>query len=205
MFRILLGVAVFLFGQGAMAQNLSVSDITALIDKTQGETNEYRTLLNDPDPERARLAMKIMLEQGDADLARMALEHGLYSTDAVVRRIALESFLRSRPFLAIRADTSGVDENTKVYVKRSMSKVGGSVDSEGIARMNHQLGEFDENLKCIRYHDSEHCAVRISDASVNLHYFGRWTDLTLGTDGVLRGMIFLDNVGTVPAEIPVSR
>lgn len=183
------------------AQNLSVADIAAMVDEAQAGNDDYRTLLNDPDPERARLAMKIMLEQGDAELQRIALDHGLFSNDPGVRRVALESFLRSGSFLAIRADGSNYIGNTlSSYVQRA----GGTVDDGGIVHLNHQLGAFDEKQNCILWAGTESCAIRISDAAISLRHNGKWTDFTLGEDAVLRGGIYINQIGVLSSEIPVS-
>jgi hypothetical protein len=194
------------FGPGAaLAQNLSVGDITKMVDEAQNANNEYRTLLNDPDPERALLAMQVMIEQGDADLQKIALDHGLYSTDASVRRVALESFFRSKPFLAITADGKAAmeaDENAlKIYVERA----GGTVDPSGKVSLNHLMGDFDDKQNCFVYEGGNHCMVRISDATVSFRHHELWSDLTLGTDGILTGSIYIYKVGLLPAEIPVSR
>lgn len=202
MLRFVLATVCVLAPVAVTAQNLSVADIATLVDEARAGNDDYRALLNDPDPERARLAMKIMLEQGDAELQRIALDHGLFSTDPGVRRVALESFLRSGAFLAIRADGSNHIGNTTLssYVQRA----GGTVDDSGNVRFNHQLGAFDEKQNCILWAGSEDCAIRISDASISLRHYEKWTDLTLGEDAVLRGGIFIYQVGVLPAEIPIS-
>ena len=205
MHRLLLAALVALAPIPISAQNLSVEDITGLIDAKQSEMAEYRALLNDPEPERARMAMKIMLEKGDDELKRLALEQGLYSTDPGVRRVALEGFLRSKPFLTIRADGEEADKNDNYDLRNALSDARGTIDSTGKIVLNHQLGEFDEEAKCIPYANTNICAFRISDAAIAMRHFGRWTELALDTDGVLRGEIYIKDVGTLSAEIPISQ
>ena len=207
--RTLIAYAALLatLAQAAPAQNLSVADISALVDKAQNGKNDYRALLNDPDPERARLAMQIMLEQGDAALQRIALEHGLFSTDAGVRRVALEGFLRSKPVLTIRADGAAAIKNNRDYLVYYVQQAKGSVDGAGKVLLNYQLGEFNEDDKCFTYssRDGGDCAFRLTDASLNMLHYGQWTEFRLDPDGSLRGEIFINQVGVIPAEIPVSQ
>lgn len=198
---------ISIFPLSVSAQNLSVTDITSQIDTMQAGNNDYRALLNDPDPERARLAMKIMLEQGDAELQRIALDHGLYSTDPSVRRVALEGFLSSKPILTIRADGSGAMENDRNDLFRYVERAKGSVEGTGAVLLSYQLGDFDEEHKCFMYRDDigGGCAFRLTEAALSMQHYGQWTEFQLDTDGVLRGPIYIYNVGVIPAEIPISK
>lgn len=205
MLRIFMTVLLAFVPTLTLAQNLSVGDISKLVDVAQSANGEYRALLNDPDPERALLAMKVMIEQGDADLQKIALDHGLFSTDASVRRVALEAFFRSKPFLAITADGKAALEDNETNLRVYVERAGGTVDPTGKVSLNHLMGEFDDKQNCFVYAGGDHCMVRISDATVSFRHHELWSDLTLGTDGKLTGAIYVYKVGLLPAEIPVSR
>jgi hypothetical protein len=105
----LLGVVV---GGTAIAQSLTPEQIAAMVDQRVSDLNPYQALLNNPDPERSRLAMQVMLESGDAELVSMALEFGLLSPNPTVKRTAFEAWLSTSPILSIRFDGSEVKDNS---------------------------------------------------------------------------------------------
>lgn len=105
-------VITLLTGLPASAQTLSPEDISKIIDERMSDLNPYQALLNDPDPERSRLAMQVMLESGDPDLVRMALEFGLLSPNPGVKRTAFEAWLKTGPILSFRFDGTNVKDTS---------------------------------------------------------------------------------------------
>jgi hypothetical protein len=194
---ILLGLA-----PAAHAQSLSVADIAAQVDKDMASLDEYATLLNDPDPRRARKAMQIMLGSGDAELERLALDYGLFSTDPGVRRVVLDAWLATGPMLEIRYDGATADLGR---MREQLENRGGSVTDAGKGVLLAQIGDFDAERGCYQWQDRTECALRVTDETVAIQSFEKWSTLELGPDGFIRGPIFINRVGLVPGEIPITR
>lgn len=106
-------IAFLLFGLAAVpvsGQSLSPEDISKIVDQRMNDLNPYQILLNDPDPDRSRLAMQVMLESGDTELVRMALEFGLLSPNPGVKRTAFEAWLKTSPILSFRFDGTDIKD-----------------------------------------------------------------------------------------------
>lgn len=178
-------VAAILFGSAAGAQSLTAEQIQDMVDQKLGGQNEYQALLSDPDGQRSRAAMGIMMASGDPELVRMALDFGLTSTDRVVRRMALEGFFSGAPALHVTFDGSGV-ENLEGY-KGDLRQLQGSVadDLTGFALL--KLGEWSPENACWFWSDNRTCGVRLTDAGSSIFFQGYWYPMAL-EDGVLRGV-----------------
>lgn len=199
-----MAAAMVLAGASAGAQSLTAAEIRAQVDQRMASLDEYATLLNDPDPRRARAAMQIMLGSGDPDLERMALDYGLFSTDLTVRRVAVETWLRTEPAVAFRFP---VGKDRVEEVRRYMTRFNGTVSADGIGSTSYVVGAHDDARNCYIWKDyPQYCAFSLSDEAYLVNFFDNWSELTLSEDGKLRGEIILhSNIAPVPVEIPVSR
>lgn len=181
----------------------SAADIAALVDQKMDAVDEYAALLNDPDPERSLAAMQLMIGLDDPQVSRMALQHGLTSTSPAVRRAALKAYFDAGPVLDIFIDGSSLDrDNLTSYINQSK----GTVDGDGTAFLSYKVGGFDDANGCYDYHtNANYCLVTLSEASVGIGLWGRWTPLKLNAEGTLTGMVQVDRLTpSVPISIPVK-
>ena len=175
------------------AQSLSVADLQKHIDAEvrKENDNEYIALLNDPDPKRAQAAMKVMMASGDKELRRMAIEFGLYSADPKIQRQAILGVLDAKPNLTVFIDGSK-QEAGSIPARNFQTRVGnkrGSIDEQGIARVNYAVGSFDEKQGCYIDGDThKKCLIVLSGGGITANLLQGSFDLTLNDQGELAGV-----------------
>ncbi|MDE4276815.1 hypothetical protein PXK58_21245 [Phaeobacter gallaeciensis] len=148
----------------AAAQSLTPEQIAAMVDQKMNELNPYQSLLNDPDPERSRLAMQVMLESGDPELVRMALEFGLLSPSQTVKHAALKAWLGTRPVITMRFDGTAVRDGS--YPKTITNSWSGSLDGK-IGYWRISVGDYLEEKHCFANTRSpEDCFVTVNVDSI---------------------------------------
>lgn len=191
----------------SLAQSVSVEELKARIDQKVSGLNEYQQLLNDPDPDRARAAMQIMMESGDPELERMAREFGLFSTAPDVRRATLEAFFNGQPNIEIWIDASDVDKKLHSSFENQVRNNRGSIAVGPKAFYNVKVGETNPDQGCWVYSSApQYCFLRLSETSVSLFIFSKWHSLALDDSGVLRGQMDIPRVaGGIPVSIAITR
>ncbi len=164
--------------------------------------DEYAALLNDPDPERSLAAMQLMIGLDDPQVRRMALQHGLTSTSPPVRRAALKAYFDGGPVLDIFIDGSSLDRKSLTSYINQRS---GTVNGDGTAFLSYKVGPFDDANGCYDFQsNASYCLITLSETSVGIGLWGRWTPLTLNAEGTLTGMVQVDRLTpSVPISIPV--
>jgi hypothetical protein len=188
-------------------QTISVEELKARIDQKVSGLNEYQQLLNDPDPDRARAAMQIMMESGDPELERMAREFGLFSTAPDVRRATLEAFFNGQPNVELWIDASDLDKKLHASFANQVRNNRGSITDGPKAFYNIKVGELNADQNCWVYASApQYCFVRLSENSVSVNIFSKWQNLALDDSGVLKGQMDIPRVrGGIPASIAVIR
>ena len=186
-------------GATAAAQTLTPEQIAAMVDQRVNDLNPYQTLLNNPDPERSRLAMQVMLESGDAELVRMALEFGLLSPNPAVKRTAFEAWLTTGPILSFRFD--GADNKDGDYANMIKGNWNGTIDGDtGYWRI--PVGKHLNEKRCFsNTHDESQCFITVNGDGLfftpqNMNARG-----VLKDDGTISGTATLRSVGN---PIPFS-
>ncbi|WP_281968343.1 HEAT repeat domain-containing protein [Roseovarius nanhaiticus] len=204
MIKIVLLPACFILASvhALAAQTISLDELKAQIEQKVSSEDEFRTLLNDPDPARSIAAMELMMASGDPGLERMAREFGVFSSDPVVRRLAIEAWLKSGPVLNITYDGSGTES---AYFKSYFQNNKGSVDGDKRGFTSFPINGYDEANDCYVYAAGNACAMRITDVGPSVFLSDSWSPLTLGEDGYMRGQTNLYRVDEpIPIEIPVT-
>lgn len=206
-FKLALPIVLSLGTSALFAQSLSVDDLKAKIDAEMNKSNEYAELLNDPDPARAQMAMKMMLESGDPALVKIALEYGLYSPDASVRGQAVKAFFDSFPTVEILIDASSVRELGNI--PRDIShKYNSGLNAENKAIIIRSIIGYDEKANCYTA-EYEHsgdigCYFRIFDGQFQFYSINRnWFQMSLTDAGVLVSDANIDRK-TVRVEVPIK-
>lgn len=183
----------------ASAQSLSAADLQKLVDERIANINPYQSVLNDPDPERSRIAMQIMLESGDAALVRMALEFGILSPNPTVKRVALEAWLATGPILTFSFDTLKLQGNN---VKESIRNNWNGVLAENVGYWRIPVGPFLEEKKCFVQVGGEGCFITVNSDGVFLTPERMNARASVSETGVLEGVATVNgNSESVPISI----
>ncbi|MCZ0814213.1 HEAT repeat domain-containing protein [Roseovarius sp. EGI FJ00037] len=194
---------ILAFLQPVLAQTLSIDELKAQIDQKVSSQDEFRELLNDPDPARSIAAMELMMASGDPTLERMAREFGVFSSDPVVRRLAIEAWLKSNPVLNITYDGSVTES---AYFKNFFQNTNGSVNEDKQGFTSFPVNGYDEAQDCYLFVGNKNdCAMRITDVGPSIAISKFWAPLQLGDDGYLRGQVNIYRVDEpIPIAIPVT-
>lgn len=182
------------------AQTLTPEQLRAMVDERVATQNPFEELLNDPDPARSLAAMEIMLESGDSTLTRMALEFGLLSTNPTVRRTAVEAYLKSKPVLSLRFDTSVTESRN---LQGTIQRMSGTLSPEKIAYVRMQVGEYNTDNKCYMLMSGADCFLTVNADGILLQNEG-WVSgrVEIGEAGGLEGSALLWNVSeSIPLTI----
>ncbi len=182
---LLLTAAIFQMADPVFAQSLSPEEIAAIIDEKVNNLNPYQALLNDPDPERGRLAMEVMLDSGDPELVRLALGFGLLSPNPTVKRTAFETWLKTGPILSLRFDGAEVKDTS--FAGTVTSNWNGTL-SDGVGYWRIAVGEFLPEQKCYAntYHKDK-CFITVNSDGVFLTPQYMNARATITDAGVLEG------------------
>lgn len=190
------------FATSTSSQSLTPEQISAMVDRRVNDLNPYQTLLNDPDPERSRLAMQVMLESGDADLSRMALEFGLLSPSPTVKRAAFEAWLASGPVLTIKFDGNQVKD--KDFADRIKRRWNGTVSGK-VGYWKMQVSDYLEEEKCFSNTRHSHlCFVTINGDGIFLSPDEMNGRATISDDGSVSGVADVNGISDpVPFSIKI--
>lgn len=202
----ILAVSALIFASHANAQSLSVADIQAKIDAEMSKGNEYAALLNDPDPARAKMAMEIMLESGDAKLRKMAIDFGFFSPSKEVRAVALKAVWDSKPKFSVTFD--GTESDLEEFSQELSNPFGIRPGETGKAVYTRTIIGFDEDAECYNTPRSGYngwCVLKIfGDGASFYNRHGDWYPLTFTAEGVLEGVIGLDDAQNIKVTIAVE-
>lgn len=205
-FRNALCIAL-LYALPVSSQTLSVADIMAQVDQKVSGVNEYQQLLNDPDPVRAIAAMEIMLASGDPDLRKMAIEYGFFSPSRDVRAAALKTVWDSNPLFSITFD--GTASDVKEFSNELSSGFRARPGADGVAKVSQSISGFDEDDECYAVPRGSNltgtCVLKVfGDEAQFYNRFGNWYPLTLTEEGVLEGVIGLQDAQNISIRIEVE-
>lgn len=169
---------------------------TQSFDEFQAKLNEgvariaqYQSVLQNPDARVQYEAVRLMLQSGDPALRRIAKEHALFSTNPVIRNSAIEAIFNGGGNIRLEV-TATDDTSAKVY--DWLVKWGGSHDGR-VGNLILPLGAKSETCWMqVRY--DKYCQLTISGTTIQFASRGNTGEnaqatLTLGPDGVLRGII----------------
>lgn len=188
-----------LFAMGALGAQAQVSldELDQAMSARGDEMAEFRERLNDPDPNRALTAMRLLIEKGDADQRQMAIEHGLSSTDDEIRLAAVGAILQSRPILVSRWYP---EDGEVTRIDWYVSNFGGTINADKTARVPIQVGKRFDDANCWLRHavseDARYCLFRLNSGEISLHIDDAWTEMTLDTAGRLVGSPVINDVRT---------
>ncbi len=185
-------VFAFLAATPLCAQSLSVADLQAKIDAELKKGSEYADLLNDPDPVRAQMAIKLMLESGDEELIKTALDYGIYSPDASVRNAAIKAFFDGIPRLEVQIEGEKANEEALRYVLSGNYSMVPNPDNYGVINMD--IGGYDATANCYWSHQynrilgkRDGCFLRVIGDIVQVRSTDRnWYEMTFLDEGSLR-------------------
>ncbi len=182
---------------GAQAQ-VSLDELDEAMNARDDEMSAFRERLNDPEPNRALAAMRLLIEQGDSDQRQMAIEHGLSSTDPEIRVAAVGAILQSRPILVSRwypADGEISNNFRNRVVQRE-----GTISVDNTARVPLYVGKRFDDANCWLINGaaemSQNCLFRLNAGEISYWIDSAWTEMSIDTAGRLVGSPMIGGVRT---------
>lgn len=188
----------------ACAQSISLADLQKQIDAETNKAGEYAGVLNDPDPKRARAAMKVMLGSGDPDLVSIALDYGLYSPNLAVRGEAIKGLLDSKPRVDVFLSMTDPNDSFSQAVDYMFNT---TPTAEGVASVPILITDYDENLDCYlsdfeKYKSNgNRCFLQVRPEVVRVSLGFGWSEVKMNDDGALIGEAKLSSSQMVPIRV----
>ncbi|ETX11431.1 hypothetical protein OCH239_20120 [Roseivivax halodurans JCM 10272] len=145
----------------------------------------FRIRLQDPDPNRARAAMRLLIAEGGPAQRRLAINHGFDATDPVIRLEAVRAILDSGPLLLFRWTPEDGDVNSSYSA--AVRNRGGDIEAGNVARVPIPVGPYSEEEECWTLKDSRGCLARINAGELSFLFHGSWSQFVLDTEGRLVG------------------
>lgn len=172
---------------------MSAEELTAMIDSRVAELAPYQALLNDPDPDRSRAAMEIMLASGDAALVRDAIEFGFQASDTTLQRMSAKAVLDTGVPLTIAL--SGVPEDeTENFATRVRGYHQAAVSPDGVAYVSIEIGAFDVEKGCYLKRVGSGCIANLNGDGIFITHSQLDVRLGFGVGGALSGAATIPNV-----------
>lgn len=199
---IVLAAAVITFGIGSGRAQVSLDELDQHMDERDRQLATFEARLNDPDPEKALAAMKLLIEEGDPDQRRLAIWHGLYSPDLATRSTVLRAILNSKPALVIHMKP--VSEEPDKYYFNTIRQWDGSLQPDNSASILMKIFGYDLKNDCWTYKwgTNTSCAARLTADVVSLNFGDSWSQYTLNSEGELIGRHTVHS-NIVNARIPL--
>ncbi len=164
---------------------VTLEQVDRVMEAEADTLDAFRVRLNDPDPNKARAAMRLLISDGDAAQRRLAIGHGFDSTDESMRLEAIRAILDSRPILLFRWVPEG-DEVRNTY-SGSINTFAGDYEDGYTARVPIEVGAFDEEEDCWTWAGNGTCLARVNAGEFSMNFFGKWSRFQLDQDGRLVG------------------
>lgn len=191
-------VALACFPLVAEAQ-MTLEELSDAVDAETAEITGFRTLLTDPDPNRAMAAMRAMLASDEPLLVNLALEVGLTAVNPVMRQVALESYIASQPTLLAKAELIGDEADPQAFA--GWMEAVGSLTGERSGQVTFPIGPYDETAQCYKGVGRTTCIARVASGALALTVVGGNTSITgeAGLDlvegGQLKGFVSAQTSG----------
>lgn len=181
---------------------MTIEDFQAQVMAGANRIAQYQQTLQNPDPRVQYEAVRLLLKSKDPALVRIAKEHALFSTNPVLRNSAILAIFEAGGNLRLEVTATG--ENS-APVLGWVSTVGGTHDGR-VGNFIFPIGT--PNEECWLQVRLSSCQLRVSGTTVQYTHGGGRTltaqsSLTLGADGVLRGVIFAQE-GSANAAIDLK-
>lgn len=183
-------------GPGLAEGNLlSAEELAAVIDNRVSELAPYQALLNDPDPDRSRAAMEIMLASGDSALVQAAIQFGFQASDTTLQRMSAKAVLDTGVPLTI--ELSGVPEDEAAnFSERVRGYHKAAVSPDGVAYVSIAIGEFDPDKGCYKTQGNSTCIASLNADGIFITHGQLDARLGFGVGGALSGAAAIPNVDT---------
>jgi hypothetical protein len=167
----------------APAQKIDIDAIRAQAQASAGEFAELRALLADPDVNLRLAAFDAMVAHGDPSLYEIAVTTGLADVNEVVQSRALWESLSRRKSLILQVDPEGtLSGDAKA-----------ALDNQYQGQVILNVTQVFPDVKCLNFAGASECRVGFSADVAGLMMIinsgGLTGELTLGSDGILRGEV----------------
>lgn len=205
-------LAFFLIlGVSSHASALTPDELKAQLEERSSSLSGFEEILADPNPQRVRAAIEIMLDSGDDHLIDIAINAGLQSSDLETRQTALNAFLSKRPSLVVSVQfPASPDLKVESEFRRATR---GSMSPDGNATFGVNVGAFSEEFNCYLHTGWDWCAAQVTPDGLIVStrnapggYTG-WvrSNLFFIGSGVLKGPTAVERVnGSFPSELTIA-
>ena len=175
-----------LFVEQATAQ-VTLDQLDAVMAEESDTLEAFRARLQDPNPIKARAAMRLLIEQGDDAQRRLAIAHGFETTDPLARLEAVKAILDAKPLLLFRWEPE--DDGFSVNLSRAVYNFDGDIVTTEFARVPIQVSGFSDELGCWTIQPNNHCFARLNSGELSVRFFNNqgWAQFVLRPDGNLVG------------------
>lgn len=163
------------------------------LDKTMAAESDtmdaFRARLQDPDPVRARAAMRLLIAKGDAAQRRIAIAHGFESTDPLIRLQAVQAIFNSKPLLLFRWKPENIDKRPSNNYFNAVKNFQGNIEAEYVARVPLQVMGYSDEKECWTRAPRRTCFARINSGELSIRFFDQqgWAQFVLDVNGRLVG------------------
>lgn len=166
----------------------------------------FRARLQDPNPVRARAAMRLLIEKGDAAQRRMAVAHGFDSTDPVIRLEAVKAILDAKPLLLFRWTPQDSDKRPSSNYFNAVIDFNGDIEAHYVARVPLQITGYSDENDCWTRAPRGICFARVNSGELSVRFYDNqgWARFTLDSDGRLVGSPTISGV-KVDAAVDLTK
>ena len=176
---------LFSFSTWRAEAQVSLNQLDEYIASESDGLEAFRVRLQDPNPIKARAAMRLLIAQGDDAQRRLAIQHGFGSTDPVIRLEAVRGILDAKPLLLFRW-TPTSDKISNNY-KNAVARYAGDLETGNVARVPVKIGDYSEESDCWTLERNGNCLVRFNSGEISIAFWGKWAQFELDPQGRLVG------------------
>ncbi|MFK7876546.1 MAG: hypothetical protein AB8B71_12315 [Paracoccaceae bacterium] len=183
-FRIL-WLAMGLLAAAPTTAQVTLDQLDQAMEAEADTMDAFRIRLQDPNPVKARAAMRLLIAQGDAAQRRLAIAHGFQSTDSAIRLEAVRGILDAGPLLLFRWTPE--DSSVTTTYRNVVKAFDGDFESGTVTRIPIKLSGFSEELGCWTLSNNERCWARFNSGELSIMLNRVWSQFELNTEGELVG------------------
>lgn len=178
-----------LFASVPAQSQVTLDELDKAMSAESDTMDAFRARLQDPDPVRARAAMRLLIAEGDAAQRRLAIAHGFASTDPFIRLQAVAAILNSKPLLLFRWTPEDTNKRPTNAFLNAVTSFGGNVESGNVARVPLEVTGYSDENECWTRAPRGNCFARLNSGELSVRFFDTqgWAQFVLDADGRLIG------------------
>lgn len=176
--------ALVLFGASVGGAQVTLDQLDQAMQAEGDAMEAFRIRLQDPDPVKARAAMRLLIAQGDDAQRRLAIAHGFEATDPAMRLQAVRGIFDAEPLLLFRLAPEKREVNNNF--RNVIIRFSGDFEEGGVARIPVKITGFSTEKNCWTL-ENGYCFARFNSGELSIAISGKWAQFSLDRDGRLVG------------------